>query len=395
MFQTGATITGGAHVPSIADVRAYALARERRRPIVHGVVLALILTAAFTSLFLSKSFSFEASSGVPITGLSLPSIGASPASDPVLAAPALPGTVRREDVGPALSLIAEGGVAGVASSTSEAPAGLEVEAEAAAPSFDPYTLYSVQPGDSAGAIASAAGIELQYLLWANADLRDLELLNVGQVLVVPGANGIPYDVRAGDTLSLIADRFSVSVEEIMGWPGNAIASADDVFEAQFLFIPNGILPISILPAEQPPVADAPVAVTAPPVVDPGPVSGIGLSWPAFGPISSYYDGSHPLGIDIDLYNNVGTPIGAATEGTVTFAGGDPCCSYGLYVVVVSSTGIETLYAHFSSIAVGQGEYVSPGQTLGYSGCTGYCTGTHLHFEVIDNGVRVNPLSYLP
>jgi murein DD-endopeptidase MepM/ murein hydrolase activator NlpD len=152
--------------------------------------------------------------------------------------------------------------------------------------------------------------------------------------------------------------------------------------------------------------EAPIAVTAPPPVpapappapvisDPGPISGVGLSWPIYGPISSYFDGSHPLGIDIDLFNSVGSPIGAATEGTVTFAGGDPCCSYGLYVVIMSSTGIETLYAHFSSIAIGVGSYVSPGQTIGYSGCTGYCTGTHLHFEVIDNGVRVNPLSYLP
>ena len=62
---------------------------------------------------------------------------------------------------------------------------------------------------------------------------------------------------------------------------------------------------------------------------------------------------------------------------------------------MSPPGIETLYAHFSSLAVGVGEHVSPGQTLGYSGCTGLCTGTHLHFEVIDNGVRVNPLAYLP
>ena len=102
-----------------------------------------------------------------------------------------------------------------------------------------------------------------------------------------------------------------------------------------------------------------------------------------------------MGIDIDLFNNVGLAIGAATSGTVTFAGGNPCCSYGLYVVVLSATGVETLYAHFSSIAVVAGQQVVQGETLGTSGCTGRCTGTHLHFEVIDNGVRVNPLSYLP
>ena len=372
-------------------MRAYALARERRRPLIHGVVLAVILTAAFASLFLSKSFTFEANSGVSIKGLSLPSIGAGPASEPVLVSPALPSTVRREEVAPALQALANGGE--VAGSPAEAPAAVEAAA-AAAPVIEPYTLYSVQSGDSASAIAAASGIDLQYLLWANPDLRDGELLTVGQLLVVPGGNGILHDVRFGETLGEIADRYSVTVDEIMSWTANASDSADQVVARQSIFVAIGILPASILPAEQPPAQEVPVVVEAPPI-DAGPVSSVGLSWPASGPISSYYDGSHPLGIDIDLFNSVGTAIGAATEGTVTFSGGDPCCSYGLYVVVVSPGGIETVYAHLSSITVGQGEYVVPGQTLGYSGCTGYCTGTHLHFEVIDNGVRVNPLSYLP
>ena len=87
--------------------------------------------------------------------------------------------------------------------------------------------------------------------------------------------------------------------------------------------------------------------------------------------------------------------GAATEGTVVFAGGNACCSYGPYVVIVSPGGIETLYGHLSSISVSAGEYVSQGQVIGIIGSTGYSTGVHLHFEVIDNGVRQNPLSYLP
>ena len=59
------------------------------------------------------------------------------------------------------------------------------------------------------------------------------------------------------------------------------------------------------------------------------------------------------------------------------------------------TGVETLYAHCSSVAVSVGQQVVQGETVGMAGCTGYCTGTHLHFEVIDNGVRVNPVGYLP
>ena len=117
-----------------------------------------------------------------------------------------------------------------------------------------------------------------------------------------------------------------------------------------------------------------------------------LVWPALGPITSYFGPSHPLGIDVGQSEG---SIVAATDGVVVFAGGNPCCSYGLYVVVDSTEGIITLYAHLESIAVAEGQRVRQGQPLGVVGCTGHCTGTHLHFEVIDNGVRRDPLSYLP
>jgi murein DD-endopeptidase MepM/ murein hydrolase activator NlpD len=117
-----------------------------------------------------------------------------------------------------------------------------------------------------------------------------------------------------------------------------------------------------------------------------------LAWPATGEITSYYGPSHPLGIDIGQWSG---PIRAATDGTVYFAGGDPCCSYGRFVVIDGPGGIRTLYGHMDSLAVKTGQKVKAGQTLGQVGCTGTCSGPHLHFEVIDNGVREDPLAYLP
>lgn len=340
---------------------------------------------------------------MPITGLSLPSIGAASQMEAVLDSEPLPVTVRREEASASLERIAsgEGAVSAEESDIVASASGVVGD--------NPYTLYVVKSGDTAAAIAAAFGIDLQYLLWANPDLQDGELLTVGHPIVVPSANGILHDVRVGETLSEIAARYGVSVAAIVGWAGNGLDSANAVVADQSLFIPGGTMPAAILPAEQPVATEVPALIEAPapapqpapappppaPVADPGPTSGAGLVWPAYGPISSYMDASHPLGIDIDMFNSVGAPIGAATSGTVTFAGGSTCCSYGLYVVIMSPGGIETLYAHLSSIAVSQGQQVSPGQTLGYAGCTGYCTGTHLHFEVIDNGVRVNPLNYLP
>ncbi len=117
-----------------------------------------------------------------------------------------------------------------------------------------------------------------------------------------------------------------------------------------------------------------------------------LVWPAIGPITSRYGPAHPLGIDIGQWQG---NIVAATAGSVFWAGGNPCCSYGKFVVIDSPDGIRTLYAHLGSIGVKQGDKVRQGQVLGRVGCTGACTGTHLHFEVIDRGVRQDPMGYLP
>jgi murein DD-endopeptidase MepM/ murein hydrolase activator NlpD len=116
-----------------------------------------------------------------------------------------------------------------------------------------------------------------------------------------------------------------------------------------------------------------------------------LIWPALGPVTSHYNASHPLGIDIGQWEG---PIVAATDGIVSFAGGDPCCSYGIFVMVDSGDGLTTLYAHLSVLSVTQGQRVRQGDVLGQVGCTGTCFGTHLHFEVWLDGVRQNPMLYL-
>jgi uncharacterized protein YraI len=111
-------------------------------------------------------------------------------------------------------------------------------------------------------------------------------------------------------------------------------------------------------------------------------------------ISTVFSPSH-LGIDIDEYPSGGNPAYASAAGIVSFAAGDPCCSYGLYVIIDHPDGMQTLYGHFSSIGVQKGQQVSQGQRIGVSGCTGTCTGPHIHFEVRINGKQVDPLRYLP
>jgi murein DD-endopeptidase MepM/ murein hydrolase activator NlpD len=126
-----------------------------------------------------------------------------------------------------------------------------------------------------------------------------------------------------------------------------------------------------------------------------PVSPAGLIWPAEGPISSHFGPGHPLGIDIDFAKDPFQPVLAAAAGEVVFAGGNACCSYGLYVVVDHGHGFTTLYSHFSEIKVQAGQVVPQGAVLGLGGRTGHATGHHLHFELRINGTPVNPMHYLP
>ena len=85
----------------------------------------------------------------------------------------------------------------------------------------------------------------------------------------------------------------------------------------------------------------------------------------------------------------GTPILAAHSGTVIISGWNN--SYGNQVLLDNGVGLSTRYAHMTAAAVSAGETVTAGQVIGYVGNTGDSTGFHLHFEVMQNGVRVNPL----
>ena len=91
----------------------------------------------------------------------------------------------------------------------------------------------------------------------------------------------------------------------------------------------------------------------------------------------------------------GTPILAAADGTVTVANGLDSWggSYGYYIQIDHGGGLETLYAHCSSICVTTSQQVQAGQVVGYVGHTGRATGSHLHLEVHVNGSRADAMSY--
>ena len=95
---------------------------------------------------------------------------------------------------------------------------------------------------------------------------------------------------------------------------------------------------------------------------------------------------------VDLAAPTGTAIRAAACGSVSFAGQQS--GYGNIVCITHTSQFSTCYAHMSRFAVSQGAQVQQGQVIGYVGCTGSCTGPHLHFETRVNGQAQNPSQYL-
>ena len=95
---------------------------------------------------------------------------------------------------------------------------------------------------------------------------------------------------------------------------------------------------------------------------------------------------------IDLGAPTGTPIKAAAGGTVIFSGWKG--TLGKLVVISHGNGVQTYYAHCSSLLVSSGDTVSAGQLIAKMGNTGRSTGPHLHFEIRVNGSAINPQSYI-
>jgi murein DD-endopeptidase MepM/ murein hydrolase activator NlpD len=119
-----------------------------------------------------------------------------------------------------------------------------------------------------------------------------------------------------------------------------------------------------------------------------------LSWPVDAPLSSPFgprDGRAHDGIDLAAVE--GTPVRAACDGVVAYAG-DKLRGYGK-LVILAHAGLVTVYAHNRALVVKEGDAVARGQEIARSGATGHVTAPHLHFEVRRDNRPDDPLKYLP
>ncbi len=229
------------------------------------------------------------------------------------------------------------------------------------------SVYVVREGDALSQIADMYGVTTNTILWAN-DLSRASDIQPGETLVILPIAGVQHTVTKGETLSSILKKYGANEAEVLEYNNmtadQALAVGDEIM------IPGGDLHA---PAAKTVAAAAPTKST-------GSKGGSGwLSHPAPGAVRS--QGLHGYN-GVDLAGGSGSTIRAAAAGEVIVAkaagwnGG-----YGNYIVIRHGNGVQTLYAHLSSVSIAPGDYVAQGQTIGGMGNTGKSTGTHLHFEV--------------
>jgi len=240
-----------------------------------------------------------------------------------------------------------------------------------------WTYYVVVPGDTISGIAAQNSLSQGSIIALN-DIRETWNLRIGRTLKIPNMDGIPYTVRANDTLGGIA--------QSMGVPLNVLLDANNLYSdnlvpGQVLFIPGGRMDSGDLRRAIWRTPDRPLLRPVPGRI----TSGFGWREDPFRPGS----GRMELHRAVDLAGRTGDPIMAAMAGTVVHRGAN--ATLGNFLVLRHGEHYQTLYAHLSAFSVAEGATVRQGQEIGRIGSTGRATGPHLHFAVFYRGEAVNPV----
>ncbi len=266
------------------------------------------------------------------------------------------------------------------------PLGVSDGTDVAEDPTDQISVYKVHSGDTLSLIAQMFNVSVNTILSAN-DMKKGDVITEGQVLVILPISGIEHTIAKGETLAGIAKIYKVDAADIASYngisPDEALAVGDE------LIIPNAEdsesdQPVQNLSAS---IAKDNQYYATHPIKN---ISGYYVN-PVPGAIKSQGIHDHNA---VDLAVAKGTPIYAAASGVVLVAktgcvqGAKNCGGgFGNYVIINHPNGTQTLYAHQSKVVTYTGAQVKQGQVIGYVGSTGHSTGAHLHFEV--HGAR-NP-----
>ena len=246
--------------------------------------------------------------------------------------------------------------------------------------------YIVENGDSVSRIASEFGVSVQTVLYENG-LSEDGYIRPGQILSILPTTGIKHTVKEGETLGQIAEEFNVDLESILEF--NEIEIPDDILAGEVIIIPEGKIDIP----ESRIASYNRVEIRTASVPQDFTGSSGSLIWPLpTRQITQYYWSRHRA---LDISNGQRPQFWSSQDGIVELSGWQG--GYGRTIVINHGNGLKTRYAHVSEIYVTAGDRVTKGQVIGRVGNTGRTygrTGNHLHYEVIKNGVKVDPLSYV-
>ncbi len=248
--------------------------------------------------------------------------------------------------------------------------------------------YEVQNGDTVSSIARRFGISVNTILWAN-DLGAYSLIRPGDSLDILPYSGILYTVKSGDNLSRISGLYSIEIDKIT----SANNLGDGLKAGQKIILPGAVRLAQAVATKKPAASYTGISAIRDFIQAPAAkTSGSKMAWPTVGSrITQYFSWRHT---GVDIANKVGTPLYAADSGVVEIAAGGYNGGYGNTIVINHGGGIKTRYGHASKLFVKVGDQVEKGENIAAMGSTGRSTGSHLHFEVLVNGARKNPLNYV-
>jgi len=250
--------------------------------------------------------------------------------------------------------------------------------------YEPYseirneiTEHIVGSGDNLSLIADKFDISLNTLLWAN-NLNQNSIIQPGQKLVISPVSGIIYHVKSNDTVSGIAQRYKAKTAEIISF--NNLSNEADVFIGDILVIPDGVMPAPSIKYTSTYI----------------PIAGSYFICP-ISPPCRITQGLHWYNAIDFGHGKCGELIYAAAGGTILKVKYGYNNGAGNYVRILHPNGVVTHYGHLSKALVTPGQPVSQGDTVGLMGYSGYTipsgpSGCHLHFDVLNVPRGTNPFA---
>lgn len=245
--------------------------------------------------------------------------------------------------------------------------------------------YEVKSGDTLSTIAEHFGISTDTIKWQN-DLDSVNSIKPGQKIKILPVSGVSHTVKSGDTLELVAKKYSAEAQGILDFPFNDVPDDFKLKVGQVLVVPNGAQPAAVPVIQKTPAGQFYTGVASSTFQAPG---GGNFIYPTRGIVTQHFAWYHPA---LDIADRSGPPVAAVDGGTVIVAGWPDNSGYGNRVVIDHGNGYTTLYAHFANVYVSAGQKVSRGQVIGKMGTTGRSTGIHLHLEIRYKGIALNPHS---